>query len=113
MHIGQGGILSLCKPTSLGDDIELNLKIHSDFSWTLHSFRRPVDISNCYALQTLPPELTSMANVGSIINILEKCIVCVGNNDEKFSELTKIRKGVFKDQSGKIPLYYNYNNYYS
>lgn len=102
MCVGQDDILVLCKPTSLGEDVEFNLKIISDFSWTLRSFRQLVDISTCYALQTLPSTLSSVANVGSIITTLENCIVCAGNDDEKFSELAKVRRGTFKDQSGKI-----------
>lgn len=101
--IGQlgGDVLALCAPTSLGEDIKFNLKIHSDFTWTLHSLRKPIDTSSCTALQTLPLLLNSVASVGSITDTLESCTICPGNDDEKFTEIARVRKGIFKDPSGK------------
>ena len=95
-----GDVLVLYKPTSLGEDIKFNLKISTDFTWTLHSFRMPIDTSSCPVLQMLPSVSNSVSNVGSIITTLDNCSFCSGNDDEKFNELAKMRKGIFKDQSG-------------
>ena len=82
-------------------DVQYSLKINPDFFWTLHSFRRPIDTSACSILQHVPSLLTTVASVKAVVNSLQRCIVCAGNEDPKFLELAIVRNGNFNDMSGK------------
>lgn len=87
--------------TSVGEDVEFNLKIHSNFTWTLRSFRRPIDTPSCCMLQQLSPTLSTVTGVKAVIMALQSSMVCPGNEDTKFTELAVARKGNFKDLSGE------------
>ena len=56
-------------------------------------------------LDPKPTQLRSAVEVSSLLQAIDTCHYCNGNEDERFFPLQAARKGVFKDASGNIYLY--------
>ena len=70
-----------------------------DFTWRVRRGEREVP-RECELLIASPELLRSVEAVTQIIQILDSCKLCVGNEDECFSELIAWRGGKFMDRSG-------------
>lgn len=81
-----------------------SLRISSDFSWTLLLLGQSIEPTTCQMLMQLPEVLCTVKNVKAVIRALDGSSICIGNNDGKFLDLLKSRKGTFKDQHGSCAL---------
>ena len=78
------------------------LRITEGFSWSFSLRGLRLNCSICPILATFPGTLTSASDVCDVSSELSSFRVCMGNCDEKFLELSRLRKGQFMDASGKI-----------
>ena len=101
-HVDLDGQVVLCKLCLSTSSLYFSIRISSDFSWTLLLLGQHIQSTSCPFLQQLPEVLDTVANVGAVISALDSSSICIGNNDTKFFDLLKSRKGAFKDQHGMI-----------
>lgn len=73
------------------------LSISHDFTWIA---RQGSNMLSGDVLAGAPSFLQSVEDVTSTLSQLDHCKLCIGNSDEKFSDLIAWREGRFLDQSG-------------
>lgn len=77
------------------------IKINRDFTWQITSFGSEVSINNCQALSQAPYQFQSVAEVHDLINLIDKCHLCLGNPVDDFRALVDAHDGrEFKDATG-------------
>ena len=96
------GSLYFLKLTTNGEGIprlERSLAIHDNLSWNIYIFDQKFSPSDEVStlLSTLPETITFMTDLQQIINFVDGCSVCIGNNDQKYAPLVIARKGNFMD----------------
>ena len=77
-------------------------------SWevTVQGYKMPC---NCDVLSSLPQTIGSMSDVKTILEFVDSCSVCEGNDDEKYHCLVASKRdGNFMDCSG---MYYAFCKY--
>ena len=79
-------------------NLKRSVAIHDDLSWNVYIYNKlsPSDEVSV----SLPETITSMTNLKQVIDFIDACSVCTGNNDEKYMPLVIARKGNFMDISG-------------
>ena len=82
-------------------EIDLTIRVNDDMKWTLFVRNCQVDSRICPLLGNLPIHLENMESILLVIQILNDCNICVGNQDEKFIELYKQRAVTLHGISGK------------
>ncbi len=104
-HTGSDAIV-LCKivlrTTSLGEELFFNLRINADFSWILLLLGKYINPATTTYLKQCPQLTMSVADVEKIIQKIDCSQVCIGNGDEKFSNLVKKNEGKFKNMLGNL-----------
>ena len=95
----------LCKivlrSRSLGEDLFFNLRINADFSWILLLLGKYINPATTTFLQQFPQLTVSVADIKRVIQMLDSSRVCIGNGDDKFSNLVMKNEGKFRNQSGE------------
>ena len=76
--------------------LRLSITIREDFCWTFSVFGQVVDPKLCHALSSTPCLLDCIDKVMQLMSLIEKCMVCVGNMNDKFIEVAKRGDGVFQ-----------------
>ena len=80
------------------------LVVHQDFFWHVHV--KEQKLTTCSPpLSTMPQVISSVADVGDILEFINSCVTCSGNNDDKYAPLIASRKGNFMNASGMIFVY--------
>ena len=107
--VGSEGYMVICKvmssPTSMREDIYFSLRIHTDLSWKVLLLGQCIS-TTCPMLLDLPQALFSLLDVEVVLKALDASMICIGNDDAKFSDLAKSHEGTFMDASGKCYLVY-------
>ena len=75
------------------------VSVSVDFTWRVRRGEREVP-RECELLIGSPELLQSVEAVTQILQLLDGCKLCIGNEDECFSELIAWRGGKFMDRSG-------------
>ena len=57
---------------------------------------------------TLPQTIAFMTDLKQVIDFIDACSVCIGNNDQKYAPLVIARKGNFMDVTGMYMYVYVY-----
>ena len=78
-------------------EIKFSIVIGDDLTWTLHLGSTLLLPSQ---IPFVPASLVSLNQVTQLLGVLDDCKVCIGNDDDKFTPLTKKHYGRFYDQSG-------------
>ena len=79
--------------------LAVSIVIHSDLSW--HALANGCKVpSNNPELSMKHQVIASVTDVQDIIDFLDSCTVCVGNDDAKYAALVTDRNGTFVDVSG-------------
>ena len=79
--------------------------IDANFKWSLFIASHLISVDTSDICKEFPSCVNTVDAVLKILSCLDTCVICMGNPDDKFHELTTKRKGVFKTISGKIVLY--------
>ena len=74
-----------------------SLTIFKDFQWFVSYFGHKVP-----GFAELPEKITTVSHAVDTNSLLDECITCVGNPDEKYHCLIEESKGVFMDSSGML-----------
>ena len=90
-----------CDSSQLSSAVMMTVVIQSNFEWSLSCMAHLIDKSSP-AILSQPQLLQTPQNVINLLMVLDHYTICSGNNDERFIQLLDKRKGVIKDQSGKI-----------
>ena len=88
-------------------EINISLIVDKDLRWKVLVGRREVEVL-LEPLAQIPSLLSSLAVLKQIVSILDESVVCVGNQDDKYSSLLSSRKGYFHDISGELHHIYMY-----
>ena len=80
--------------------------IFSDFTWSVRRGEEVSKKSNVFA--GVPCLLQSVEAITDVVARLDHCKLCIGNNDQTFSDLVAWRDGKFVDQSGSYDFTYAY-----
>ena len=73
--------------------------IMDDFAWTVRRGENMVSKKGD-VFTGAPCLLQSVESITDVLSRLDHCKLCIGNSDEKFSDLIAWRGGTFMDQSG-------------
>ena len=88
--------LTVCaKWAVFSEPVTYSLTIFKDFQWFVSYFGHKVP-----GFAELSEKITTVSRAVDTISLLDECITCVGNPDEKYQCLIEERKGVFMDSSG-------------
>jgi hypothetical protein len=79
--------------------IRFSLHISSELHWNVRIGGVMIEAD---ILNALPRTLSSAASLVEVINTLESCHFCVGNDDEKYHPIQAARKGVFMNATGEV-----------
>ena len=71
--------------------IDFTIRADTNMKWTLFVRDCEFDWKLCPLLCDLPTHLTTMESIILIVQKLDSCNLCVGNQDEKFIELYRQR----------------------
>lgn len=82
-------------------EIDLTIRINDDMKWILFVRSCQIDSRICPLLGDLPIHLENMESILLVIQKLNDCNLCVGNQEEKFIELHKQRAVTLHGISGK------------
>ncbi len=79
--------------------LAVSIVIHNDLSW--HALVNGCKVpSNNPELSMKRQVIASVTDVQEIIDFLDSCTVCGGNDDAKYAALVSHRNGTFADVSG-------------
>ncbi|SMN01584.1 hypothetical protein SPONN_2650 [uncultured Candidatus Thioglobus sp.] len=81
-------------------DAMYTVTISSDFTWKIRIGRNEVAIEENDLLRYSSGSLCSVQSVVRVVSVLDGSKFCVGNPDDKFTNLVQRRKGKFMDKSG-------------
>ena len=79
-------------------EVKFSVVIGDDLTWTLYLGSTLLLPSQ---VPFVPASLVSLSLVTRLLNVLDNCSVCIGNDDNKFAPLAEKHNGKFYDQSGK------------
>ena len=79
--------------------ITMSVGLRENLTWQLHALGRSLDPSTL-TTSSWPSTLSSVAEVQTVLGLLESFKACPGIPDEKFYPLVQARKGKFVDFSG-------------
>lgn len=91
-----------------GTHLLFSLVIDTNLNWRVTAGKKVLQ-SYISTFGSLPQQLTSVEDVLSVVQFLESCHFCKGNEDEQYFPLQVSRKGVFMDSTGIIS-YPQYNS---
>ena len=97
-----GGSLYFLKLTQDGEGIqklERSLAIDNDLNWNVDIHDKKFSPSDEVSI-VLPETITSMTDLKQLIDFIDACSICIGNNDEMYMPLVISRKGNFMDITG-------------
>ena len=85
-------------------DFTFIITISASGRWTINVDHKEISRANCPILAecAVHDHLLSVDLVVEILSLLDRCKLCVGNPDEKFSSLIDKHSGKFLDRSGSI-----------
>ena len=78
--------------------VKYSITVTPDFCWKLLLFKKEIPLSPLF--QTIPPAITTVANLQFLLSVLQNSSICVGNQDDKFTELITEREGKFLSTTG-------------
>ena len=78
-------------------EVKFSVVIGEDLTWTLYLGSTLLSTSQ---VPFFPASLVSLSQVTRLLDVLDDCSVCIGNDDKKFAPLTEKHNGKFYDQSG-------------
>jgi len=87
--------------------IQVSVTVYYNLSWLLHISKSKVQ-PNHQLLDGLPKIIGSVLDLNRILDFLNAVNLCTGNDDDKYRELIKARKGNFMDPSGLLKSVYTY-----
>lgn len=76
------------------------LVIKKDLTWSVHVHGKKVRSEQSKLLRTIPPVLTSVADLQRVIDVLSHSSICIGNPHKDFISMCKARGGDFKSRGG-------------
>lgn len=76
-----------------------SIMIDSNFGWKI-VVEKKVLLSSVEAFSTQSQQLVSLADVLGVLEYIESCNFCVGNEDSHYAELQLARQGEFMDLTG-------------
>ena len=82
-------------------EVDLTIRINNDMKWTLFVRSHEVDSKICPMLSNLPLCVENMESILLVVQKLNDCRLCVGNQDEKFIKLHKQRAVTHHGISGQ------------
>ena len=89
-------------PPVMSADFTFIITISASGRWTINVDHKEISRANCPILAecAVHDHLLSVDLVVEILSLLDRCKLCVGNPDEKFSSLIDKHSGKFLDRSG-------------
>jgi hypothetical protein len=84
------------------------LEVLADHCWKFRIQGKQIDLSHTH-LNYLPSKLQSAAAVSNLLQAINSCCYCSGNEDKRFFPLQASRKGMFMDASGNFNATFRYS----
>lgn len=84
-------------------NIAYMVTVSPDCTWTVCVGNKIINTSQCSRLNSLDETISNADDLIQLLVLVDGSKHCVGNPDEKFSDLVVSHKGIFKNQQG---LYY-------
>ena len=91
--------LVLCQVQYFPDGRVHSVTVDFDFSWCLRIGEKQL-FSSTSSLASLPSSISSVVALTAVLDFIDSCSICTGNQDPKYAPLIAVRKGVFMDVTG-------------
>jgi len=97
-----------CEEGSLGDiHTPLVVTVNVDLSWEATVLG--IKLLPCSSVfSALPQVIKAVTDIEAVLNFVDSCTLCMGNDDEKFEPLVSSREGRFMDINGKKELFWSF-----
>ncbi len=83
-------------------DVLLTVTVREDFSWTVFVVDAQIKPSKCPMLRDIPPKLSNVSAVQTLLETLRSLKICVGNPDKELMELANHRAQTLHGCSSKF-----------
>ena len=82
-------------------EVRVTVMIKEDLSWKCSYYEQEVRAS-CFAISSLPSQITCVEMISELITTLTECQICIGNPDENFMTMSEERNGKSVNLKGEI-----------
>ena len=98
--------VQVCKFSNKGclPEIAISVVITPDSNWTVQ-VPTLTEVALCpFILDKLPTTIETPESVHNIIQTLDNCRQCAGNEADKYAKVTSAHNGIFKNAQGWLPV---------
>ena len=75
-------------------------QIHKNLDWNIYIYDKKLSQSDEVSILPSALTITFMTDLKQVIDFVDACSVCTGNNDQNYAPLVNARKGNFIDITG-------------
>ncbi len=101
-------IRTVAQENSTRADVLLTVTVQEDFSWTVFVVDAQVKPNKCPMLRDIPPKLSNVSVVQTLLETLDSLKICVGNPDKELVQLAHHRAQTLHGCSSKFK-YFSYS----